>query len=104
MCGNPTVYDRMHGRGQAHFAQLYSRIGINRHITEPSMEDIKAIFQTYELDKDSLQYLHQLALLRGGIRNCVKVLNIALQLQENEEEPLTIDQLQSAYQLKNGEQ
>lgn len=103
LCGNPTVYDRMHGRGQAHFAQLYSRIGISRHITEPSMEDIKAIFRTYELDKDSLQYLHQLALLRGGIRNCVKVLNIALQLQENENEPLTIDQLQSAYQLKNGE-
>lgn len=103
LCGNPTVYDRMHGRGQAHFAQLYSRIGISRHITEPSMKDITAIFQPYKLDKESLQYLHQLALLRGGIRNCVKVLNIALRLQENEEEPLTIDQLQSAYQLKNGE-
>lgn len=103
LCGNPTVYDRMHGRGQAHFAQLYSRIGISRHITEPSLKDIEAIFQPYELDEDSLQYLHQLALFRGGIRNCVKVLNIALQLQESEKEPLTIDQLQSAYQLKNGE-
>ena len=43
LCGNPTVYDRMHGRGQAHFAQLYSRIGIRRHIIEPSLEDITAI-------------------------------------------------------------
>ena len=47
LCGNPTVYDRMHGRGQAHFAQLYSRIGIRRHIKEPSLEDIASIFSQY---------------------------------------------------------
>ncbi len=104
LCGNPTVYDRMHGRGQAHFAQLYSRIGIRRHIVEPSLEDITAIFNLYTLDKESLLYLHKLALQRGGIRNCVKVLNIALQFRDNEKEPLNIDYLQSAYQLRNGEQ
>lgn len=104
LCGNPTVYDRMHGRGQAHFAQLYSRIGIRRHILEPSLDDIKAIFKLYTLDKESLLYLHKLALQRGGIRNCVKILNIALQLRDNEKEPLNIDYLQSAYQLRNGEQ
>lgn len=104
LCGNPTVYDRMHGRGQAHFAQLYSRIGIRRHILEPSLDDIKAIFKPYTLDKESLLYLHKLALQRGGIRNCVKILNIALQLRDNEKEPLNIDCLQSAYQLRNGEQ
>ena len=58
----------------------------------------------YALDKDSLLYLHKLALQRGGIRNCVKVLNIALQSRDNEKEPLNIDHLQSAYQLRNGEQ
>lgn len=104
LCGNPTVYDRMHGRGQAHFAQLYSRIGIRRHIVEPDLEDITKIFFNYELDKESLLYLHKLALQRGGIRNCVKVLNIALQLRDDEKEPLTIDHLQSACQLRNGEQ
>lgn len=104
LCGNPTVYDRMHGRGQAHFAQLYSRIGIRRHIIEPDLEDITKIFLNYGLDKESLLYLHKLALQRGGIRNCVKVLNIALQLRDDEKEPLTIDHLQSACQLRNGEQ
>lgn len=104
LCGNPTVYDRMHGRGQAHFAQLYSRIGIRRHIVEPELEDITKIFLNYGLDKESLLYLHKLALQRGGIRNCVKVLNIALQLRDSEKEPLSIDHLQSAYQLRNGEQ
>lgn len=104
LCGNPTVYDRMHGRGQAHFAQLYSRIGIRRHITEPSLGDITTIFASCHLDKESLLYLHKLALQRGGIRNCVKVMNIALQLRDDSKEPLNIDHLQSAYQLRNGEQ
>ena len=104
LCGNPTVYDRMHGRGQAHFAQLYSRIGIRRHITDPTLEDITAIFNPYHLDKESLLYLHKLALQRGGIRNCDKVLNIALQFRDTEKEPLNIDHLQSACQLRNGEQ
>ncbi len=104
LCGNPTVYDRMHGRGQAHFAQLYSRIGIRRHIIEPSLYDIGCIFERYNLDKESLLYLHQLALQRGGIRNCIKVLNIALQIRDDEKEPLNIDHLQSAYKLRNGEQ
>lgn len=104
LCGNPTVYDRMHGRGQAHFAQLYSRIGIRRHIVEPSLEDIASIFEPYHLDKESLLYLHKLALERGGIRNCVKILNIALQFLDNEKEPLDIDHLKSATQLRNGDQ
>lgn len=104
LCGNPTVYDRMHGRGQAHFAQLYSRIGIRRHIIEPTLEDITSIFEVYTLNKECLLYLHQLALQRGGIRNCVKIVNIALQIREDEKEPLNIDHLESAYQLRNGEQ
>ena len=104
LCGNPTVYDRMHGRGQAHFAQLYSRIGIRRHIIEPTLDDITLIFEKYGLEKESILFLHKLALQRGGIRNCVKVLNIALQLIDIQKEPLTIDHLNSAYQLRNGVQ
>ena len=104
LCGNPTVYDRMHGRGQAHFAQLYSRIGIRRHIIEPTLDDITLIFEKYGLKKESILFLHKLALQCGGIRNCVKVLNIALQLIDIQKEPLTIDHLNSAYQLRNGVQ
>lgn len=104
LCGNPTVYDRMHGRGEAHFAQLYSRIGIRRHIIEPSLEDITSIFEPYALDKGCLLYMHQLALAKGGIRNCIKILNIALQFRDDEKEPLSIDHLKSAYQLRNGKQ
>ena len=104
LCGNPTVYDRMQGRGQANFAQLYSRIGIRRHIIEPTLDDITLIFEKYGLEKESILFLHKLALHRGGIRNCVKVLNIALQLIDIQKEPLTIDHLNSAYQLRNGVQ
>ena len=71
---------------------------------EPSLEDIASIFNPYALNKESLLYLHELALQRGGIRNCVKILNIALQFRDSEKEPLNIEHLQAAYQLRNGEQ
>ena len=71
---------------------------------EPSLEDIASIFEAHSLDGAALLYLHKLALQRGGIRNCVKVLNIALQLRDSEKEPLSIEHLQAAYRLRNGEQ
>lgn len=104
LCGNPTVYDQMHGRGQAHFAQLYSRIGIRRCIVNPDMEDIKAIFAPYELDSDCLRFLHSLSLQWGGIRNCIKIFNMAQEMAQKLGEPLSVGHLETAHDLRNGNQ
>lgn len=104
LCGNPTVYDQMHGRGQAHFAQLYSRIGIRRCIVNPGMEDIKAIFVPYELDSDCLRFLHSLGLQWGGIRNCIKIFNMAQEMARQLGEPLSVGHLETAHDLRNGNQ
>lgn len=104
LCGNPTVYDQMHGRGQAHFAQLYSRIGIRRCIDNPDMDDIKAIFAPYDLDSESLRFLHKLGLQWGGIRNCIKIFNMAQEMAQGSKEPLSVGHLESAYDLRNGNQ
>lgn len=104
LCGNPTVYDQMHGRGQAHFAQLYSRIGIRRCIVNPDMEDIKAIFAPYELDSDCLRFLHSLGLQWGGIRNCIKIFNMAQEMAQKLGEPLSVGHLETAHDLRNGNQ
>lgn len=104
LCGNPTVYDQMHGRGQAHFAQLYSRIGIRRCIINPDMEDIKAIFGPYDLDSDCLRFLHSLGLQWGGIRNCIKIFNMAQEMALKAEEPLSVGHLETAHDLRNGNQ
>ena len=104
LCGNPTVYDQMHGRWQAHFAQLYSRIGIRRCIVNPDMEDIKAIFAPYELDSDCLRFLHSLGLQWGGIRNCIKIFNMAQEMAQKLGEPLSVGHLETAHDLRNGNQ
>jgi len=104
LCGNPTVYDQMHGRGQAHFAQLYSRIGIRRSIQNPDIEDVKAIFEPYTLDDDSLRFLHRLSLQWGGIRNCIKIFNMALTIAKDHDEPLSVGHLEAACDLRNGNQ
>lgn len=104
LCGNPTVYDQMHGRGQAHFAQLYSRIGIRRCIVNPGMEDIQAIFAPYELDSDCLRFLHSLSLQWGGIRNCIKIFNMAQEMAQKLGEPLSVGHLETAHDLRNGNQ
>lgn len=104
LCGNPTVYDQMHGRGQAHFAQLYSRIGIRRCIVNPDMEDIKAIFSPYDLDGGCLRFLHSLGLQWGGIRNCIKIFNMAQEMAQRLGEPLSVGHLETAHDLRNGNQ
>lgn len=104
LCGNPHIYDQMHGKGQAHFAQLYSRIGIRRCIVSPNMNDIQAIFSVYGLDSDSLQFLHGLSLQWGGIRNCIKIFNMAQDMAQKLNEPLSIGHLQTACELRNGYQ
>lgn len=102
LCGNPTVYDQMHGKGQAHFAQLYSRIGIKRSIAIPGMDDIKAIFAPYGLDADCIRYLHQLGAQWGGIRNCIKVFSIAQQVAQKAGEPLSHAHFETANLLRSG--
>ena len=102
LCGNPTVYDRMYGRGQAHFAQLYSRIGMRRFITEPSIEDIRSIFSNPEIDDDSISYLHAIAHEYGGLRNATKVYMLALDIAESQKEALALEHFESANNLKNG--
>ena len=104
ICGNPTVYDRMHGKGQAHFAQLYSRIGIRLEVTPPGIDEMESIYGKIVTDRESLLFLHKLALSHGGLRNCEKVVKIAQQFKEDEKEPLNIELLRSANQIRNGNQ
>ena len=104
LCGNPTIYDRMHGRGQAHFAQLFSRLGVKRKILEPTKEDIKKIFKGSNIDNDCVNFLHSMALSWGGLRNSVKIFNIAVDIATSSNQPLALPHFETALQLKNGEE
>lgn len=104
LSGNPTIYDRMYGRGEAHFAQLFSRIGIRRAIPkEPQREDIETIFKEANISDDCITILHYLASQKGGLRYMMKVYKIALDIAIANEESLSVDHLHLAQQYKDGE-
>lgn len=103
LCGNPTVYDQMHGKRQAYFAQLYSRIGIRRRATAPTKQEISSIFTQSPLNDECCELLHKLSIADGGLRNAVQVYNLAVVLAATTDEPLDLFHLTTSYEMVCGE-
>lgn len=83
LCGNFEVYTQMHGEGRAAFAQLFSRVGIQRQVTlEIPIADVTALAASIagELPDDCVAFLAQKAAERGGVRRLVKVLRLGCEL------------------------
>jgi len=54
LCGHTMLYDRMFGAGQSVYAQMYSRIGIQRYIDAgPSIDDVRAFVESMGGDPDA---------------------------------------------------
>jgi DNA transposition AAA+ family ATPase len=79
LAGNLEVYARLHGEGTAQFAQLFSRIGIRRHVKlSVPEEDVFSI--AGDVGAECLKVLHARANERGGLRRMVKVLRLGREL------------------------
>lgn len=82
LIGNTEVYTRMRGREQASFAQLYSRIRMNRaYSTQQVKRDdmIKLFPALREAGREKeINFLHGIAQSRWGIRGSVNVYNNAV--------------------------
>lgn len=104
LSGNPTIYDRMYGRGEAHFAQLFSRIGIRREIPEhPIREDIELIFEDANVNDECIDRLHYYATQKGGLRYMMKIYKIAQSMASSQNKPLSVEYLDLAKTKKDGE-
>ena len=86
LIGNTEVYNRMRGREQANFAQLYSRIRMNRAYSTQQVrrDDVIKLFPALE---DSgrvkeIEFLHGIAQSRWGIRGSVNVYNNAVAAED----------------------
>ncbi len=81
LIGNTEVYDRMLGKGQARFAQLFSRIRMNRFYgtNKVTTEDIQKLFPILAQNKqlNELEFLLGIARSKWGIRGAVNVYNNA---------------------------
>ncbi len=79
LIGNTEVYDRMVGRQEARFAQLFSRIRMNKHYSTSKIKksDIQLLFTDIDKTDKALNFLHGISQSKWGIRGAVNVYNNA---------------------------
>ena len=75
LVGNEEIYSKLRGSGKADFAQLFSRVGMRKHVLTNSLtaEDIRNIFGPYGLDEGALGLLSGIAHTNYGLRGAVNV-------------------------------
>jgi DNA transposition AAA+ family ATPase len=86
LIGNTEVYDRMRGRQQASFAQLFSRIRMNRSYSTQQVkkEDVLKLFPALDegAKAKELDYLYGICQSRWGIRGGINVYNNAVAAED----------------------
>ena len=82
LIGNTEVYNRMTGKQEARFAQLFSRIRMNRYYSTQRVaaEDMRKLFPLLaeKEHKQELEFLHGISQSKWGIRGAVNVYNNAV--------------------------
>ena len=82
LIGNTETYTRMVGKQEARFAQLFSRIRINRFYSthKVTAEDVKALFPKLSEagQKKEASFLHGICQSKWGVRGAVNVYNNAV--------------------------
>jgi hypothetical protein len=103
-CGNQAIHDRMYGRGEAAFAQFFSRIGIRRCL-QPVVteEDMDMIFDGRHISREVREYLLKVANMKGGIRYMIKLYMLAMTLARAQNKPLDMDYIAEAKKTLMGD-
>ncbi len=75
LIGNHEVYSKLLGRGEAAFAQLFSRIAIRKNLltTHVKYTDVERMFTAPTMGKQELNFLHQVSTTRWGLRGAMYV-------------------------------
>jgi len=105
LAGNQFVFDRMHGRGEAEFAQLYSRVGIRRCLQrEIPLEDIRLVIESVmPVSRECLEYLcEQANISHGGLRYMVNLFVMASGIAYAKRQSLDVEILKTARRFLMG--
>lgn len=83
LIGNSEVYDRIKGKAQAEFAQMFTRVKMPRHYlaSRITVEDIHKLFPALEGEKE-LEFLLGIARSVYGIRTAQSVYENAIELED----------------------
>lgn len=97
--GNESVWQRLTGGSrQAHFAQLFSRVGLNIRRTLPLRGDIEALADAWRIDDErTVSYLAKICMTPGGLRGATYALEIASMIAVSNQRSLQVDDLQDAW-------
>lgn len=82
LIGNTEVYTKMRGKQEARFAQLFSRIKMNRYFStnDATLDDIQKLFPALSTtaNKKELAFLHGIARSKWGVRGAVNIYDGAI--------------------------
>lgn len=104
LMGNEQVYSQMSGGGarQAHFAQLFSRIGRRVRLNKPQKNDVELILDAWNVPSDGRQICAKIALQHGALRYLTKTLRFASMMSAGEGTALTKDHIKAAWASLGG--
>jgi hypothetical protein len=96
LVGNDVVRERLTGGSrQAHFAQLYSRIGVQLHLKKSEPEDAAALAEAWGIrGEKELGFVREVASRNGGLRSATKVIRLAARKARGGR--ITVDHLKAA--------
>jgi DNA transposition AAA+ family ATPase len=99
LMGNEQVYARITGGArQAHFAQLFSRVGYRVKLAAPSVGDVETIIAAWGVRESKAQTLCiDIAKQAGALRGLTKVLRLAHMMLAEGEAILSFDHIQTAW-------
>lgn len=97
--GNNDVISRMEGGTRAaHFAQLYSRVGMKVIRAHPLDQDVEALAEAWHVEDDSVvALLKDIARKPGGLRSCTYALEVGNLVANSQGETLSRTHLAQAW-------
>lgn len=99
LMGNESIYSRITGGGrQAHFAQLFSRVGYRVRLGNPSAGDVETLLAAWNIFEGKSQSLcMEIAKQSGALRGLTKVLRLGSLMLTEDDKCLTYDHIQTAW-------
>ena len=83
--GNETVYSRLTGgQRQAHFAQLFSRVGCRLRLVKPQKEDVGELLDAWNVQGRARDLCGKIAGQPGALRGLTKTLRLASMMAAGE--------------------
>lgn len=104
LVGNEVVYSRMTGGSRAaHFAQLFSRVGIQKHLIRPAASDVEAVASAMNIKGAKERgWLVEISKRPGALREVALTAQLAAQIAAGASERVNTDHLRAAYRMRGG--